>query len=93
MFFSRIINSTASRNSAAILGSLLATVALTVSITLIWPFGDLVEQIFAGGTFFFIFWASVFYWAILAENGTQAWARVLILFCPALIINLVSLAS
>lgn len=93
MFFSRMIKSTGSQNTAAILGSFLATVALTIAITLLWPFGDLVEQVFAGGTFFFIFWAAVFYWAILAADGAKAWGRVLILLIPALVIDIISLAS
>jgi len=93
MFFSQMIKSTGSRNTAAILGSFLATVALTIAITLLWPFGDLVEQVFAGGTFFFIFWAAVFYWAILATDGTKAWGRVFILLIPALVIDIISLAS
>jgi small neutral amino acid transporter SnatA (MarC family) len=91
--FAKIIRSTASRNIAAIVGSFLATVALTISITLLWPFGNLAEQVLAGGTFFFIFWASVFYWAILAQDGLQAWTRVLVLLVPALAIDIISLAS
>lgn len=80
-----------SKNTAAILGSLLTTIVLTVCITLLWPFGDIVEQIFAGGTFFFVFWASLFYWAILANNGLQAWKRILIIFIPVLAVDLISL--
>tara|TARA_B110000196_G_C20646829_1_gene431096 strand:+ start:130 stop:408 length:279 start_codon:yes stop_codon:yes gene_type:complete len=91
--FAKIIGSTASRNIAAIVGSFLATVALTISITLLWPFGSLAEQVLAGGTFFFIFWASVFYWAVLAQDGLQAWTRVFILLVPALAIDIISLAS
>jgi|TARA_B110000003_G_scaffold241111_1_gene248176 hypothetical protein len=91
--FINIIRSTGSRNIAAIIGSFLATVALTISITLLWPFGSLAEQVFAGGIFFFIFWASVFYWAILALDGLQAWTRILILLIPALTIDIISLAS
>ncbi len=91
--FAKIIRSTTSRNIAAIVGSFLATVALTISITLLWPFGNLAEQVLAGGTFFFIFWASVFYWAILAHDGLQAWTRVYILLMPALAIDIISLAS
>lgn len=91
--FANIIRSTVSRNMAAIVGSFLATVALTIAITLLWPFGNLAEQVLAGGTFFFIFWASVFYWAILAQDGLQAWTRVFILLVPALAIDIISLAS
>ena len=91
--FINIIRSTGSRNIAAIIGSFLATVALTISITLLWPFGSLAEQVFAGGIFFFIFWASVFYWAILALDGLQAWTRILILLIPALTRDIISLAS
>lgn len=91
--FARIIRSTGSRNTAAIVGSFLATVALTISITLLWPFGSLAEQVFAGGIFFFIFWASVFYWAVLAQDGLQAWTRIFILLLPALAIDIISLAS
>lgn len=83
---------TTSRILAALLGSFITTIALTVSITLVWPFGDHIEQIFAGGTFFFVFWASIFYWAILAEHGGRAWLRVFSLLIPALIIDIVSLA-
>jgi hypothetical protein len=87
----RFFNHNASKNTAAILGSLLATVALTVCITLLWPFGDIVEQIFAGGTFFFVFWASLFYWAILADSGIQAWTRMLLVLLPILAIDIISL--
>lgn len=86
-----ILDSQGSQNTAAILGTLLTTVALTICITLIWPFGNVVEKIFAGGTFFFVFWAALFYWAILANNGRQAWVRVLSIFMAALIINLSSI--
>lgn len=91
--FANMIRSAGSRNIAAIIGSFFATVALTISITLLWPFGSLVEQVLAGGTFFFIFWASIFYWAILAQNGLKAWTRILILLVPALAIDIISLAS
>ena len=91
--FTKVIRSTGSRNIAAIVGSFLATVALTIAITLLWPFGDLVEQVLAGGTFFFIFWASIFYWATLAQDGLQAWTRVLILLVPAVTIDIINLAS
>jgi hypothetical protein len=91
--FAKIIRSTGSRNMAAIVGSFLATVALTISITLLWPFGSLAEQVLAGGTFFFIFWASIFYWSILAQDGLQAWTRIFILLVPALAIDIISLAS
>lgn len=86
----RIIDNNISKNTAALLGALIATVSLTVCITLLWPFGDVVEQIFAGATFFFVFWASLFYWAILAENGTKAWIRILSIFLPALTIIILS---
>lgn len=91
--FNKTIRSTSSRNIAAIVGSFLATVALTISITLLWPFGSLAEQVFAGGTFFFVFWAVVFYWAVLAQDGLQAWTRIFILLLPALAIDIISLAS
>lgn len=87
----RIFNNNASKNTAAILGTLITTIALTVCITLVWPFGDVVEQIFAGGTFFFVFWASLFYWVILADTGNQAWIRLLMIFTPVLAINIFSL--
>jgi small neutral amino acid transporter SnatA (MarC family) len=90
-YISNKLNSHGSRITAAVLGSLITTVALTVCITLIWPFGDLIEQIFAGGTFFFVFWASLFYWAILAEGGKKAWLRILALFFPVLAIDIISL--
>ena len=91
--FSNAIRCTASRNIAALLGSFLATVLLTIAITLLWPFGSLVEQVLAGGVFFFIFWACVFYWAILAKDGLQAWTRILSLLIPALAIDVIRLAS
>lgn len=87
----RILDNNTSKNTAAIFGAFISTVALTVCITLVWPFGDVVEQIFAGGTFFFIFWASLFYWAMLASNGIQAWTRMLIVLLPVLAIDIVSL--
>lgn len=87
----RFFNHNASKNTAAILGAFLATVALTVCITLIWPFGNVVEQIFAGGTFFFVFWASLFYWAILADSGIQAWKRMLLVLLPVLAVDIISL--
>lgn len=86
----RIFNNNTSKNTAAILGAFITTIALTVCITLLWPFGDVIEQIFAGGTFFFIFWASLFYWAILAKNGIAAWVRILVILLPALAISLFS---
>ena len=86
----RIFNNNISKNTAAILGAFITTVALTVCITLVWPFGDVVEQIFAGGTFFFVFWASLFYWAILADNGKKSWTRILTIFLPALAIVIFS---
>jgi len=72
----RALNSSASRISAAILGAFLTTISLTIAITLSWPFGDAVEHIFAGGVIFFVFWAAPFYWALLADGGLKAWARV-----------------
>jgi hypothetical protein len=87
----RFLNNNTSKNTAAILGSFICTVALTVCITLHWPFGDVVEQIFAGGTFFFIFWGSIFYWAILATNGMHAWTRILMISVPVLAIDIISL--
>ncbi len=86
----RFFNNNISKNTAAILGAFITTVALTVCITLLWPFGDVVEQIFAGGTFFFVFWASLFYWAILADNGKKSWIRILTIFLPALAIVIFS---
>ena len=79
------LNSTVSRVTAATLGSLIVTVLFTLAITMIWPFGDEIEQIFAGGVFFFVFWASFFYWALLADGGIQAWRRIL-LTCLLLIL-------
>lgn len=79
-WFKRVFDSNGSRIWAAILGAFLTTVTLTIAITLSWPFGDKVEQIFAGGVFFFVFWASLFYWALLAEGGLKAWARIGSLF-------------
>ena len=76
LWFKRKFNSNASQITAAILGAFLTTISLTIAITLSWPFGDKVEQIFAGGVFFFVFWASLFYWARLADGGLKAWARV-----------------
>lgn len=87
----RIFDNNTSKNTAAILGSFITTIALTVCITLLWPFGDVIEQVFAGGTFFFVFWASLFYWAILADNGIKAWTRMLIVFFPVLAIDIFSL--
>ena len=75
-WFKRKLDSNASQISAAIVGAFLATISLTIAITLSWPFGDNVEQIFAGGVFFFVFWAALFYWALLADGGLNAWARV-----------------
>ncbi|CCK77259.1 hypothetical protein OLEAN_C30830 [Oleispira antarctica RB-8] len=86
-----IIDSHGSKNTAAILGALITTIALTVCITLIWPFGDVIEQIFAGGTFFFVFWAALFYWAILATNGRHAWLRILSVLVIAIVIIIFSL--
>lgn len=74
--FKCTLDGNSSQITAAILGAFLTTVSLTIAITLSWPFGDEVEQIFAGGVFFFVFWASLFYWALLAEGGLKAWARV-----------------
>ena len=65
-----------SRNIAAVLGGFLATVALCVLVTLVWPFGDRIEQIFAGGIFFFVLWSTFFYWALLARTASLAWMRV-----------------
>ncbi len=87
----RIFDNNFSKNSAAIVGSLITTVALTVCITLLWPFGNAVETIFAGGTFFFVFWAGLFYWAILAKNGIEAWVRILLVLVPTLAIDIFSL--
>jgi len=76
LWFKRKLDSNASQISAAIVGAFLTTISLTIAITLSWPFGDNVEQIFAGGLFFFVFWAALFYWALLADGGLNAWARV-----------------
>lgn len=87
----RALNNNISKNIAAIIGSLITTITLTVCITLLWPFGDVVEQIFAGGTFFFVFWASLFYWALLARDGMHAWVRIFIILVPVLVIDIFSL--
>jgi len=87
------LRSTTSRIIAALLGGLICTVALTIGITLIWPFGDTVEQIFAGGTFFFVFWAALFYWAILATRGTRAWLRMLSILIPAMALDAMMLIA
>ena len=76
LWFKRKLDSNASQISAAIVGAFLTTISLTIAITLSWPFGDKVEQIFAGGVFFFVFWAALFYWALLADGGINAWSRV-----------------
>ncbi|KZZ41485.1 MAG: hypothetical protein MK185_05445 [Saccharospirillaceae bacterium] len=76
LWFKRKMNSNASQIAAAIVGAFLTTIALTIAITLSWPFGDKVEQIFAGGLFFFVFWATLFYWALLADGGLKAWTRI-----------------
>jgi hypothetical protein len=85
--YQNILNSTASQITAAVLGSLICTVTLTIAITLIWPFGDKIEQIFAGGTFFFVFWAAIFYWAILAPKGSKAWTRIVSILIPAMALD------
>jgi len=87
------LRSTTSQIIAAILGALICTITLTISITLIWPFGDTVEQIFAGGTFFFIFWAALFYWAMLAPRGTRAWLRMLSILIPAMALDAMMLIA
>jgi len=75
-WFKRTLDGNSSQITAAILGAFLTTISLTIAITLSWPFGDEVEQIFAGGVFFFVFWAALFYWALLADGGLKAWVRV-----------------
>lgn len=70
------LRSRTSRVIASIIGAFFATITLTIAITLSWPFGDRVEQVFAGGVFFFVFWACLFYWALLADNGIKSWQRV-----------------
>ncbi len=85
--FKQTLNGTASKITAAVLGALICTIALTIAITLVWPFGDTVEQIFAGGTFFFVFWAALFYWAMLAPRGAQAWLRMLSILVPAMVLD------
>jgi hypothetical protein len=91
--FNHLLSGHASKNTAAILGAFITTVALTICITLIWPFGDVIEQIFAGGTFFFIFWACLFYWALLAKDGKQAWLRILMVLIPTILIDVISLMN
>ena len=83
----KIANGNASRISAAIVGSLLATVVLTIGITMLWPLGDTIEKVFAGGVFFFVIWAGLFYWAILSQSGGRAWLKVLGVFLPMLLID------
>jgi hypothetical protein len=85
--YQNILNSPASQITAAVLGSLICTVALTIAITLVWPFGGKIEQIFAGGTFFFVFWAAIFYWAILAPKGSRAWVRIVSILIPTMALN------
>jgi type VI protein secretion system component VasK len=85
--YQKILNSTASQITAAVLGSLICTVALTIAITLVWPFGDKIEKIFAGGTFFFIFWAAIFYWSLLAPKGSKAWVRIVSILIPAMALD------
>lgn len=92
-WFKQQLGSTTSKILAALLGGLICTIALTIGITLVWPFGDTVEQIFAGGTFFFIFWAALFYWAILAPKGTQAWKRILGLLIPVTVLDVAILSG
>jgi hypothetical protein len=87
------LRGTASQVIAAVLGALICTVALTIAITLVWPFGDTVEQIFSGGTFFFVFWAALFYWAMLAPRGTRAWLRMLSIIVPAVALDATMLFS
>ena len=87
VWFKNIFNGTASRVCAAILGSLLATVVLTIGITMLWPLGDTIEKVFAGGVFFFVIWAGLFYWAILSKSGGRAWVKVLGVFLPMLLID------
>ncbi len=91
--FKQTLNGSTSKILAAVLGALICTIALTIAITLVWPFGDTVEQIFAGGTFFFVFWAALFYWAILAPKGTQAWLRMLSILIPAVALDATMLFS
>jgi len=91
--FKEKLRSTTSRIIAALLGGLICTVALTIAITLVWPFGDTVEQIFAGGTFFFIFWAALFYWAILSPRGSRAWLRMLSILIPAMALDAMMLIA
>jgi hypothetical protein len=85
------IESNTSKVIAALFGTLICTIALTIGITLIWPFGDTVEHIFAGGTFFFIFWAGLFYWTILAEKGSNAWLRIFSILIPVAILDITML--
>jgi len=91
--FKEKLRSTTSRIIAALFGGLVCTVALTIAITLVWPFGDTVEQIFAGGTFFFVFWAALFYWAILAPRGSRAWLRMLSILIPAMALDAMMLIA
>ncbi len=86
-WFKKIANGIGSRICAAMLGSLLATITLTIGITMLWPFGDTTEKVFAGGVFFFVIWAALFYWAILSQSGGRAWLKVLGVFLPMLLID------
>lgn len=73
--------------SAATLGGFLATVSLTILITLIWPFGSNVEQVFAGGMLFFVIWSALFYYIILTRSGKKAWLRVLSFVLPIIVLD------
>lgn len=86
-WFKQLVNGNGSRILAAMLGSLLATITLTIGITMLWPFGDTIEKVFAGGVFFFVIWAGLFYWAILSQSGARAWLKVLGVFLPMLLID------
>lgn len=73
---------------AASIGGFLCTVSLTILITLAWPFGNDVEQVFAGGMLFFILWSGLFYWIVRSRAGKKAWGRVLIFLAPIAILDI-----
>ena len=82
---------TAGKWLAGSVGGFFTTVVMTVAITLLWPFGDRIEQIFAGGVFFFVFWSVLFYFAMLAASGLRAWGRIGSLFLLFAVIDVVAL--
>ena len=72
---------------AASIGGFLCTVSFTILITLLWPFGNDVEQVFAGGMLFFVLWSGLFYWIIRSRAGKKAWWRVLVFLVPIAVID------